>query len=71
METDSTEAVKDLLNTRLVVQGRVGIGLGGRRFGRVDTSLSMDTVKFLRLRVVGLEVIVTERPGRGNPSVVP
>ena len=64
------EIVEQLLNARRVAHRRITIGRAGRAFGGIDPMLPVDMIKVLRLCVVGLEVLVAQRPGRRDATVV-
>ena len=65
------EVVGELLDARLVRDGRERVGRAGRRFGRVLAARAVHLVELLGLRVVGLHLLVGDRPGGGDPAVVP
>ena len=52
----------ELGNARLVGHRRVGKAARGRRLGRVLAALAVDEVQPLGLRVIGLEVLIAQRP---------
>ena len=64
------EVVVELLDARLVRDGRVGEGPGGRGLGGVLAALAVDEVQPLGLGVVGLEVVVGQWPRRRDARVV-
>ena len=63
------EVVGQLLDPRLVRQRRERIGRTGRRLGRVLAPCPVHLVELLGLGVVGLHVVVADRPG-GREAVV-
>ena len=64
------EVVVELLDARLVRDGRVGERPGGRGLGGVLAALAVDEVQPLGLGVIGLEVVVGQRPRRRDAGVV-
>ena len=69
MQTHAGEIVEELLDPRLVRHRREGV----RPAGRIPWVLSADAVhlvEILGLRVVGLEVVVADRPRGRDPAVV-
>src|SRR5215207_1495202 len=68
--TEPGEVVTELLDPRFVAHRRVEVGRAGRRLARIRAALAMDLVEVLRLRVVRLELVVSDRPGRRRPAVV-
>ena len=58
------EVVGELLDPRLVRHGRMRVRRARRRLGRVLSPRAMDVVVLLGERVVGLELVVGDRPGR-------
>ena len=64
------EIVEQLLNPRCMAHRRITIGRASWAFGRIDAMLPVDMIKMLGLCVVGLEVLVAQRPGRRNAAVV-
>jgi len=63
------EVVGELLDARLVGDGREWIRLACRRLGRVLAPGAVHVVELFGLRVVGLELVVGDRPG-GRDAVV-
>ena len=63
------QVVGQLLDTRLVADRRVRVGPAGRRLGRVLAAGAVHLVELLGLRVVGLHVVVADRPG-GRDAVM-
>ncbi len=64
------QVVAELLDAGFVRHRRVGVLLAGRALGRVLSMLAVDQVEVLRLGVVGLQVVVGDRPGRRDPTMV-
>ena len=64
------EVVGELLDPRLVADRRERVGRRGRRLGRVLAARAVDLVALLGERVVRLELVVGDRPGRRDPVVV-
>jgi hypothetical protein len=64
------EVVVQLLDARLVRDGRVGERPRRRRLRRVLAALAVDEVQPFGLGVVGLEVVVGQRPGGRDARVV-
>ena len=64
MVAGALEIVEQLLDARLVRDRRVGIGTAGPRFGRILAALAVHVIQRLRLLIVGLERVVTDRPRR-------
>src|SRR2546427_1358683 len=51
MQSKALEVIMELLNAGLVAHGRVGVGRGRPRLGRIGAALSVDVIHLLRLRV--------------------
>ncbi len=64
------QVVAQLLDAGFVRHRRVGVLLAGRALGRVLSMLAVDQVEVLRLGVIGLQVVVGDRPGRRDPTMV-
>ena len=65
------EVVRQLLDARLVGQGRERV-LGARvTLGGVLAVVAVDLVEMLRRRVVGLHVVIRDGPRRRDPVVMP
>ena len=65
------EVVRQLLDARLVGQGREGV-LGARlSLGGVLAVVAVDLVEMLGLRVVGLHVVIRDGPRGRDPVVMP
>src|SRR5215468_7891384 len=64
------QGVMEFLDARLVRDWRAGIRSACRRFGRVDAVLAVDLVDVLGFRIVGLEILIPERPSRGSAAVM-
>ena len=62
----SLQGVRDLLQAGLVADRRPGVRLGPVALGGVLVPGAVHLVEPLSLAVPGLEVVITERPGRGN-----
>ena len=67
---DGGEVLGELGDARLVGHGGVRVGSGCRRFGRVLPAGPVDLVELLGLRVVGLHLLVGDRPRRRDAVVV-
>jgi len=57
------EIVEQLLNARLVADGRVGVGRAARGLGRVLATLTVNVEQLFGRLVEGLERLVAQRPG--------
>ena len=64
------QIVGELLDPRLVRDGRKWVWRAGVRLGRVLAPRAVHLVQLLGLCVVRLEVVVGDRPGRGRAVVV-
>src|SRR5206468_8742790 len=71
MQPFADERVVELLDARFVADRRIGIGFARRWVGRVDAMLAVHAVEVLGLRIIRLEIVVPDRPGRRDPAVVP
>ena len=71
MEPGGLELVGEPLDPRLVRDRRKRVRSAGRRLRRILTARAVDLVQVLGLRVVRLELVVGDRPGRRDPVVVP
>src|ERR1700758_3039939 len=67
LEARTCEVIGQLLNARLMADGGPGIGGLRRRFGRIFSAVSVHLIQILGLRVVRLQVVITERP-RGRDA---
>src|SRR5262245_52488250 len=66
LEPQTCEIVTQLLQTWLMTDRWMGIGSAGWRIRRIFCSAAMDLVEMLGLRIIGLQVLVRDRPrGRG------
>src|SRR5437588_188695 len=70
LQTRTDEIVGQLLNAWLMANGGPGVLRIGRRFSRVFSAVAVDLIEILRLSVVGLEIVIADRPRRRNSSVV-
>src|SRR5262249_5997192 len=64
------EVVGQVLDAWLVADRRVRIGRARRRIGGIDSALAVDVIEPLGPRVVGLEILVGDRPRRRYPAPV-
>jgi hypothetical protein len=64
------KVVGELLDARLVRDGRMRVGAARGRLARVDAALAVHVVQMLGLQVVGLEVLVGDRPRGRYPAVM-
>ncbi len=64
------EVLGELCDARLVRDGGVGVGRARRRFGGVLAARPVHFVELLGLRVVGLHLLVGDRPCGGDAAVV-
>ena len=64
------QVVVQFLDTRLMRDRWEQIGRTGRRLGGVGVAPSMDLIEMFGLGIVGLQVVIGDRPGRRNPVVV-
>src|SRR6266704_3053369 len=64
------EVVGEVLDARLVADGRVWVWRARGRIGRIDPALAVDVIELLGPRVVGLEVVVGDGPGRRHAPPV-
>ena len=67
---DRGEVVGELLDARLVGDRRERVGRARGRFGRVLATGAVHAVELLGLRVVGLHLLVGDRPRRRDAVVV-
>jgi hypothetical protein len=68
LETDACQLVGQLGDPGLMFHRGIGIGVDGRRLGRVLASCAMDMEQGLRGIVIGVEVAILERPGRRDAT---
>ena len=64
------EVVRELLDPRLVRHGGMRVRRARRRLGRILAPRAVHLVELLRQRVVRLELVVGDRPGRRDAVVV-
>ena len=69
MKTRGSQVVKELLDARLMRNRRIGIWRACGRFGRIHSAETVYLIHLLGLRVIGLHVLVADRPRRRNPIV--
>src|SRR2546425_4496351 len=69
-EAQPRQIVGELLDPRLVAARWMRVGRAGRRVGGIHAALAVHVVEVLGLRVVGLEVLVGQRPRGREPAVV-
>ncbi len=70
METVRAHLFGELRDLRLVAHQRMSIGRARGRLGGVDAMLTVHVVELLGLRVVRLEVLIAQRPGRRDATGV-
>src|SRR5437879_9572558 len=70
LQAGTREVIRQLLNTWLVADGRPGIRSLGRRFRWILAAITMHLIKILGLRVIRLQIVITDRPRRRNSAVV-
>ena len=70
VQPELLQVVAQLLDARFVRHRRVGVLGAGRALGRVLSVLAVHQVEVLRLGVIGLQVVVRDRPGRRDPTMV-
>ena len=63
--------VVQILDARLVLDGRIGVWRAGPGFGGIFSALAVHVVQRLGLRVVRFEHVVAEWPSWRNPVLVP
>ena len=69
MVARALQVVGELLDAWLVRDGGMRVGSGAGRLGGILPARAVDMIHLLGLRVVGLEILVAERPG-GRDAVV-
>src|SRR5262245_14139416 len=69
MKTRGIQVVKELLDTRLMRYGWIGIWRTRRGLGRIYAAFAVHLIHLLGLRVERLHVVVADWPGRRNPVV--
>src|SRR5215471_14222291 len=67
--TRCIQVVNELLDARLMEYRRMGIRRARRRFSRIHSAETVYLIHLLGLRVIGLHVLVADRPSRRNPIV--
>src|SRR5713226_8841598 len=68
LQTLPFKIVAECLNSRLMTDRRMWIGTARCGFRGIFATLSMHVIQPFGLQVVRLQVIVGNRPRRGNPS---
>jgi len=71
LQARTGEVLRQVLHARLVAHRRVRVRLRGVGIRRVLTALAVHMVHAFRARVVGLHLLVSDRPGRRDATVVP
>ena len=71
MQPFALQDVVQILDARLVLDRRIGVGRAGPGFGGVLAALAVHVVQRLGLRVVRLEHVVAQRPRWRDPVLVP
>src|SRR3989441_6238174 len=69
-EAQPRQIVGELLDPRLVAARWMRVGRAGRRVGGIHAAIAVQVVEVLGLGVVGLEVLVGQRPRGREPAVV-
>jgi len=64
------EILCELLDTRLVADRRVRIGLAREWLCRINAALPVNLIEVFGLRVVRLKVVIGDGPGRGDAAVM-
>src|SRR5207245_4503460 len=67
---DPDQIVMQFLDARFMADGLVAVRRAGRRLRRVLASLSVHLIEVLRLGVIRLQLLVRDRPGRRDATVV-
>src|SRR5271165_7521729 len=70
MQAGRGKCVGELLDSRLMRDGGEGVGRAGGGFGGVLAAGAVDLVELLGLRVVGLHLLVGDRPRRRDAAVM-
>ncbi len=71
MEAFAHKRVVQHLNARLMADRRIGIWLARLRLRGIDAMLTVHAVELLGFTVIGLELVVSNRPGRRETAVMP
>src|SRR5262249_42444112 len=64
------QGIMEFLDARFVRDRRAGIRPARRWVGRVDPVLAMYLVELLGFAIVGLEILISERPSGGSPVMM-
>src|SRR5712692_5374075 len=70
LQTRACKVVRQLLDARLMADGGPGIGGVRRRFGRIFSAVSVHLIQILGLRVVRLQIVITNGPGWRDSAMV-
>ena len=69
-EAQALKIVVQVLDARLVADGRISVGTARRRLGGIFATLPMHLIETLCPEIVGLQFVVGDRPGRRNAACV-
>src|SRR5206468_1954017 len=70
-QAEAGEVLAQLLDAGLVANGRMRIRAARGRIGRIDAALAVNVIEPFGLQIVGLEIVVADRPGGGYAAMVP
>src|SRR5262249_28317964 len=70
LQSEAFEIVAQLLDARLVTDGRMWIRAAGLWFGRIFAPLAVHVIEALGFEVVRLEVVIGDRPRRRDSTKV-
>src|SRR3990167_4957689 len=62
--------MENLFDDRLVADRGVFVGAFFGRLGWILSSLSVHFIELFRRLIIGLKILIFERPGRGDPPIV-
>ena len=70
LQAGTRKVIRQLLNTGLVADGRPRIGSFSWRLRRIFSAIAVHLIKIFGLRVIGLQIVIADRPRRRDSAVV-
>src|SRR5438477_6515072 len=70
LQAGTRKVIRQLLNTGLMAHGRPRIGSFSWRLRRIFSAIAVHLIKIFGLRVIGLQIVIADRPRRRDSAVV-